>query len=289
MSLRDSLIALTIIFLWALHTVVIRVGVLEIPPLLLLAMRMGGTALVFAPFAKRVSWQQLKVIFIYSLFYIFLHFGLLAVGLHYLDSSTTALLLQTTIPFALLFGWLMHKETFGLKTTAGLVLAFIGVLLILYKPDADFSYIGAAMILGCALCWGFGTVFVRKTADIDAATLTAYAYSLPAPVFIALSYWLEPGQMNILINEADWRIVAGVWAYQVFVMSICHAGWRGLMVRNPVYLVTCFSLIQPILTVLFAHELLHERLGTIAIAGGAISLLGVAIVMVRRLQRSKAV
>jgi O-acetylserine/cysteine efflux transporter len=147
MSLRDSLLALMIVVLWGFHTVVIRIGVLEIPPFLLLAIRMGGTAIVFAPFAKRISMAQFKVIAVYASFYIFLHIGMLALGLYYLESSMVALLLQMTIPFALIFGWLMHKETFGWKTSVGLFIAFLGVLLILYKPDHDFSLIGALLII----------------------------------------------------------------------------------------------------------------------------------------------
>jgi O-acetylserine/cysteine efflux transporter len=287
-SLRDSLLALMIVVLWGFHTVVIRIGVLEIPPLLLLAIRMGGTALVFAPFAKKISMDQFKVIGIYSLFYIFLHIGLLAVGLYYLESATVALLLQTTIPFALIFGWLMHRETFGWKTTLGLVIAFLGVLLILYKPDADFSLMGALMILFSSACWGFGTVFVRKTKGIDLATLTAYAYALPFLPMLALSLWLEPGQFHTLLYESNLKVVALVCAYQILIMSLCHAWWRNLMVRNPVYLVTCFSLIQPLLTVLFGHWILDEDLGKMMMIGGAISLFGVAIVMLRRVQKHKA-
>lgn len=289
MSLKDTLIALTIITCWALHTVAIRIGVLEIPPLLLLSIRMAGTALLFLPFAKKISLAQLKTVGIYAFFYIFLHIGLLATGLHFIDSSTGALLLQTTTPFALLFGWLMHRETFGIKTASGLALAFTGVVIILYKPVEDFSYIGAGMILFSSLCWGFGTVFARKTSDVDLPTLTAYAHAIPLIPFLLLSLWLEPGQFHTLAHEADWRIVGTVSAFQIFIISLCHANWRNLMVRNPVYLVTGITMIQPLLTVVFAHFILGERLAPTTILGGAVSMLGVAIIIIRRIQRGQKI
>lgn len=285
LTLRDAATALIIVTLWGLHTVIIRIGVLEVPPLLLLTLRMAGTALIFAPFARRIGRAQLKNIAIYSFFYIFLHIGLLAVGLSLLDSATTALILQATTPFAMIFGWLLHRESFGVKTLAGLILAFAGVCMILWHPSNDFSYAGAFLVLFSALCWGFGTVFARKTMDTDSASLLAWSHTIPLPFFLLLSLWFEGSRYPALIHEADPWIVLGVWAYQVLIVSFCHAEWRNLIVRNPVYLVASFSLIQPLMTVIFASLMLGETLSPIAMLGGAISLCGVGIVTMRKIQK----
>lgn len=287
MSLRDTIFALIIITLWGLHTVVIRIGVMEIPPLLLLTLRMAGTALVFAPFARKIGTGQIKNIAIYSFFYIFLHIGLLAIGLQFLDSAVAGLVLLTTTPFAMLFGWLMHGEKFGIKTLTGLILAFTGVSMVLYSPAENFSYLGIAIILLSASCWGFGTVFVKKTAATDPASMIVWAHGLPLPFFLLLSLWFESDQYSRLIHEADFKVVLGVWLYQVFVVSLCHSGWRTLLMRNPVYLVTSFSLLQPVFTVIFAHVILGETLPPTAMIGGAISLCGVGIITIRKIQKKK--
>lgn len=287
LSRRDAALALLIIALWGLHTVVIRIGVLEAPPLLLLTLRMAGGALLFAPFARKISPEQLKNVAVFSLFCIFLHIGLLTVGLRFLDSAIAALILQTTMPFSMLFGWLLHKETFGIKTLTGLAFAFTGVVMVLYSPAEDFSYAGAFIVLFSSLCWGFGTVFARRTATTDSISLLAWAHALPLPFFLALSLWFEGSRYDAVLHSADPWIILGVWVYQVFIISFSHAGWRNLIVRNPVYLVTSFSLLQPIITVAFAHVLLGETLSPTAMIGGLISLLGVGIVTLRKIQKQK--
>jgi O-acetylserine/cysteine efflux transporter len=287
MTPRDSFIALAIIVIWALHTVVIRIGVMEIPPFLLLTFRMAGTALLFAPFAKKVTREQFFNIARWSMVFIFIHVGTLGLALRYIDSGLGALFLQTNTPFALLIGWMLHKEKFGWRTAAGLVLSFLGVVIVLYKPGGNFTYLGAGLMLLSAFMWGLGSFMSRKTADVDIITLAAIGYGLPLPLFALLSYLFEPGQIAILLHEADWYILGSVLLFQCAIASFAHMFWRDLMVRNPAYLVTCFTFIQPALTLLMGHWILGEVLNATTYIGGAVSMTGVAIVLIRRLQRSR--
>lgn len=286
LSPRDIALTLLVVLIWGVHNAVIRIGVLEIPPLLLLTIRMLGTAVIFLPFVQKISREQFANIARWSLVFIFMHIGTLAVGLHYIDVSLASLIIQTNTPFAIVLGWILHKEKFGAKTAAGLALAFIGVMLVLYKPGGNFTYLGATFILISAFTWALGSLLGRKTADISVPTLLAYGHLIPAPLFAFLSYLYEPGQIHTLIYDANWFVLAGVFSFQWVIASSSHALWRGLVVRNPVFLISCFTFIQPVITVAIGHYLLGEDMSIWTWIGGAISMVGVMIVLFRRAQRS---
>ena len=59
MPFRDILLALTTILLWSGNFVAIKIGVGELPPMILLTLRFSLTALVFLPFIK---WPDRKKI-----------------------------------------------------------------------------------------------------------------------------------------------------------------------------------------------------------------------------------
>lgn len=101
MSKNDIGLAILVMALWGLHYVVIRAGALEIPPFMLLSFRFFLCALVFMPFARKISWNEFKNVLFYSIPFQGLHMGLLFAGLAQVDASLSGLIMKSGVPFSI--------------------------------------------------------------------------------------------------------------------------------------------------------------------------------------------
>lgn len=287
-TLRDAALATAIAASWGLHFVVIRVGAHEIPPLLLLSLRYFLAAAVFLPFASRIDTRKLWAVASYAVPYLVLHIGLLFVALYYLEAGLTALILQLGMPFIILLGWLFYGEAFGLKTAAGLGLAFAGVILIVYKPfDPDFSYFAAVCAVVSAFAWAVGALRMRAVTDMNFATMTFTSHAIAVPFAVLLTLLFESNHGAALAG-ADIATLAFVLLYQVILMSLSLYWWRGLMQRNPAYMVTPFTLFVPVFGVLSGMIFLGEALSAHALLGGALVIAGVGVITLRQFQKGRA-
>lgn len=290
-SLRDVLLALGVVALWGLHIVVIRIGATEIPPFLLLSIRFSIVSAIGLFFLRKLPIETIKNIFWYTLFYMVLHLGTIFLGLKYTPSSIGGLILQMQVPFAILLGWVLLGERFGLKTMAGLALAFAGVVTIIYQPQgmgsmAGFAYFGALTILASAFFWAVGSIRMRNLHGVGFVDMTVYSHMMALPFAIALTLCFETEQLAAL-KAANPLTLAGVLSYQVVLMSLCLYTWKGLMSRNKAYQVTSFSLLQPVFAVVFAVLLLHEDITVKTLIGGAVAMAGVIVITLRKRQKKE--
>lgn len=283
MSKRDIALALLVILTWGIHFPVIKIGTNEIPGLMLVTIRFLLTGLVFLPFCKNLTKPQFRQILIFSAYYYMGHLASLFVALRYLESATVALIMQIQVPFAIIFGWLLYSEKFGWKTTAGLVLAFAGLLFIFGSPDIT-SWLGLGLTVLSSLLWALGSIHMRKIKDIDMPSMTAYSAILAVPVTGTMSFIFETNQVAEFMN-ANWITLGSVLCYQIFLMSVMMYFWKELMSRNSVQLVTAFSLLQPAVAVVAAHFMLGESLSTSAIIGGVLAMTGVGVIVLRKIQK----
>ena len=94
MSIKDLCLALCIIFAWGLNFVVIKLGVAEIPPLLLAGLRFSVVAFP-ALFFIRVPRIPLKWLIAYGMTISFGQFALLFLSIHLgMPAGLASLLLQ---------------------------------------------------------------------------------------------------------------------------------------------------------------------------------------------------
>lgn len=284
MSFRDVLLAILVILIWAGNIIAIKIGVTELPPTIILALRFTLTALVFLPFIKwpgrRQFWQLAEI----AIFMSVLHQGLLFIATGLLDASTIAILLQSQIMFATLLGWLMLRETIRWKTATGLGIGFLGLLLTLGGPDLNQNPAGFLLVLLSTLTLAFSYIRLRQLKDPHPATFIALTNGLAAPFVIASSLLIAPSGW-LELDRANWTNLTGVLVFQVLIVSVSHLIWQSLLSRNPVALVTSFVLLMPVVAIILSALILGETLHASLLWGGGLTLLGVAIIMIRKFQK----
>src|SRR4030095_16216055 len=132
------------------HFVAIKVGVMEFPPLFFLALRFLAIALLLIPFVKRPARQQFGPIAAISGFLGGLNFGLFYVGLGLGSGSLSGVAYQLATPFTILLAWPLLAERPSLTTSAGVLLAFVGVVVLAPGPGLAATALPLPLVVGGA-------------------------------------------------------------------------------------------------------------------------------------------
>jgi O-acetylserine/cysteine efflux transporter len=116
--------------------------------------------------------------------------------------------------------------------------------------------------------------------DIKALELQAWIGIVGGPTLLIFSLMTETHQLEAAMN-ADWRGWAALFFTTVMSSLIAHTGWYYLISRYPVTSLSPLTLLSPLFGVFFGVTLLHDHLTWRMLLGGAITLVGVLIVLIR--------
>ena len=280
MKLGDILIAVTVPVVWGLGLVFAKPAVDQFPPILLMALRFTASALVLVWFV-RIPWASLKWLFVAALVGSTLQYGLTFNGLKLLDASTTALIVQAEVPFLTLIAAVFFGERMGPKRILGMVIAFVGVYLVTGEPRIQDQGLGIALVLGGAFTWALGQTIVRHLGEIGGMTAIAWVSVFAAPQLFVATALVEQGQVAALAN-AGVQVWATVVYLGVVMTALGYSCWYHVLGRYEVNRVAPFLLLIPVVSVLGGALLLGEVLTPTILAGGAIIISGVALLVVER-------
>jgi O-acetylserine/cysteine efflux transporter len=272
---------LLVAVVWGINFAVVKAGLAELPPIFFVALRFTAVAAVLVPFV-RLPRHKLKQLAALSVTLGALHFGPMFIGLHGLDVATAAIAIQLQVPFAAILAALFLGDKLRWRSLTGMAIAFAGVILIAGEPRLDGNLLSLAMVVFAALIWSVANIQIKALGDeVDVFALSAWVALLATPQLFVVSFLIEDGQWAALA-AAGWRAWGSI-AYQVVMVTILGYGiWYWTMRRHPVNQVMPFTLLVPFFGVLSGIVFFDERLTWPMIAGGAATILGVAIVVIRR-------
>jgi len=288
LSLRDLLLTFLVVMTWGMHAPIMKLGVMTIEPISLNAIRFSLTALLFLPFAQKISKQDIVKLFPVSLFFVCGNLIFAYLALTYITSNSFVIMVQIALPMTILIAYFFFNEKFGLPTTIGIIVSLMGLIVVFGAPDILASPLGAVLTCLAALSWSIGSMAMKRTGHIKPASFLAYAYLMGAPIAIICSALFDTNPIERII-EADKLILGFVLTYQVILMGFMTLVWSGLMVRNNAQYVTPFLMLQPIFSAILAYYMLGETLNKNLIGGGFLVLTGIGIVNYRMIVRKKKI
>ena len=194
MSAIQIVCAVAVPLLWGYQFVAIKVGVTEFPPLFFLALRFLAIALLLVPFVKRPARQQFGPIAAISIFLGGLNFGLFYVGLGLGSGSLSAVAYQLATPFTVLLAWPLLAERPSLTTSAGVVLAFAGVVVLAAGPGLSANALPLLLVVGAAFAFAVSNVLTKRYGPFDPLMLMGWSSLLTVPQVLLMSLLLEHGQ-----------------------------------------------------------------------------------------------
>jgi len=276
---RHIALALLVMVVWGFNFAASKIGLEQLPPMLLVGLRFALVALLLAPFARlpRGRWGRLIAL---SFTLGLLHFPLMFLGLRDIDAATAAITVQLQVPFAALIAGFVLKDTFGWRRTAGLAIAVAGVAVIAGEPRLEGRTLALAMIVVACLVWAVANIQIKLLGDIDGITLNAWLAILATPQLALASLVFERGQLEALA-AADWRAAFSVAYQAVAVVVVGYGIWFRLLRSYQVNQTMPFTLLVPLFGVLSGVLVLGEPLTSWILAGGALTVAGVAIIVLR--------
>lgn len=279
MPAKDWLAALVVIVVWGLNFVVIKLGLSEIPPLLLGALRFLMVAFPAVFFVKRPA-VSLRTVVLYSLTislgqFIFL-FTAIYVGM---PAGLASLVLQSQAFFTVLMAALFLGEGLHRHNVLGLAIAVVGLALIEQGSVAgSVPLLGFLFTLMAALSWALGNIVTKGAGKTDMLSLVVWGALIP-PVPFAILSWIFEGPATIQASLAGVSYV-GVLSvfYLAFIATIVgYVLWGRLLNRHPASKVAPLSLLIPVIGLLSSSWFLGENLALIQWLGGGVVMLGLAL------------
>jgi O-acetylserine/cysteine efflux transporter len=283
MHARQYLALLAVAFIWGINFAVVKIGLMHWPPLLFVAIRFISVALALSPFLRPLApGKFIHVLGLSATLGVF-QFGTMFFGMEHLDAATAAIAVQIQVPFAAILAAIVFGETLHWRRILGIGLAFAGVACLAGKVHFDNGQLASlALVLAASCIWGTSSVQIKLLGDdVEVLNLNAWVALLAVPQTLVASFIFESGQWQAIATAdlKSWAVIA----YQaIFVNVVGYSIWYRMMRKFPVNQVMPFTLLVPIFGVLSGVMALGEKLTGLMLLGAALTLAGVAIVVLRR-------
>lgn len=274
----DLFLAVVVMLIWGGNFVVAKLGLAELPAILLMAMRFGAVALLLLPFVK-MPRGRLKGILILSFSLGTVHYAFMFTGMKALDAGTTAILTQIQVPFSALIALFMYGERLGWVRAGGMAVAFAGIAVIMGEPRMIAEIVPVSFVIIATLVWALANIQIKELGPVNGFSLNAYLGLFAAPQLLIASFLLESDHREAAA-QADWgAVLLAVFYLSVMVQIVSYAIWYRLLRLYPVNQVMPISLLGPVFGVLAGVVFRGEVLTVQMIAGSIATLGGVALIM----------
>ena len=278
MNNRDLLLGIFVMIIWGLNFSVIKLGVSEIDPLLLTALRFTFAVIPAVFFVKRpqVKWRFLIG---YGLVFAI---GVWGMGswsiLAGLSAGMASVLLQMNVVISLLVGYFLLKETVAPMKVIGSVIAILGLALSVSVTDGSVTTLGLLFILIAASSWSITSIIVKK-----AATKEVFAFSIwgmlfaPLPLFALAFLRAGPEQLEALNSLANGAVIFSVLFQAYPVTLFGYWVWNRLLVKYPLSTAAPLTFLVPIFGLLGSAIFYQEQIGLVKALACLLIIVGLII------------
>ena len=278
MPLRHIAAALLVVLIWGVNFVVIKVGLRELPPILLAALRFLLAALPAVFFIPRPQVPFARIA-TYGLVMFSLQFALLFGGMFLgMPAGLASLVLQVHVFITIGLAIVVAGERPSAWQLAGAVLAFLGIGVIASQSAGEATALGIALVLLAAAAWAVGNLLSKRIGAVDPLALVVWGSLVAFGPLLLLSLALE-GPTRVLSSLSQVSLAGlGSIAYLVYPTTLLGFGiWSWLLKRHPAAAVAPFTLLVPVVGFTSATLLLGEPLQPWKVLAAALVVAGLAV------------
>lgn len=280
MQFRHILIALIVAFVWGTNFIAARATMTEIPPFFLLALRFSLSTLpfiFFIPKPKNLSWPLLIGLGLtlgvgkMALVFLSIYLGL-ATGL-------ASLLLQSHVLFTIIFSKIIYKAKISQRQALGMVISFLGMVLIAQELGGSANLGGFVCIIISAVFWAVSNILFQKAGKVDAFPLIIWIGLIPPLPLMGLSLLFDPmpqGYMDILSN-VSMKGISGMAFIIIAATWIGTTCWAYLFKKYDASIVAPYALLIPVFGISSSFIVYDEHYTIITLMGCLSVFLGLLI------------
>jgi O-acetylserine/cysteine efflux transporter len=272
-------LALAVAVVWGVAFVATRLALDAFSPPQLTALRflIAAVPALVVP-RPRLAWGRLVAVGL-TLFtgqFLFQFFAI-ASGM---PPGLASIVVQTQALFTIAFAAAALGQRPTRRQTAGTGLGLAGLLVITTTVGGDLSRTGLALALVSAISWAIGNVLIKRVGHVDMLGLVVWASLVPPLPALGLSLAIDgPSAARSALGHASWTSVAAVLYLGSIATVGAYAAWGVLLRRHPAASVTPFALLAPFVAACASSLVFRERFGPARLAGMALVLLGLAVIV----------
>jgi O-acetylserine/cysteine efflux transporter len=273
-------LAVLVAVIWGIAFVVSKVGLENFTPPQLTALRffIAALAALWIP-RPNVSWPMLIAI---GLTVFTGQFLLQFFGISYgMPAGLTAVVSQTQALFTVLFAAIAIGDKPGLKQFFGMLVAFIGLLMIGLTIGGSITLLGFLLTLASAISWAIGNVLVKRSPKVNMLHLMVWASLVPPLPALAISFAIDgPGALWSSLTHATWSGIGAPIYLGILASVFAYAIWGSLLQRYPTGTVAPFALLSPCVGTMASAIVFGEQFGPLRVVGIILMLIGLAVTVV---------
>ena len=288
----------TIYLVWGSTFLAIRVGVREVPPFLLAALRflMAGAALCgwkLARGERPPTARQWGSAFLLAVLIFVLDYGLLFWAEQRVPSGIAAVMMATIPVFMAFFEILvLRTQHFTPRLASALAIGIAGVAVLMIRSwdfgGAAIDTAGAIALLVASISWSLSSSLTRKLPLPSSKVLSSGAQMLAGGILLSITAAAlgeVRGFRPMAVSTGAWLallylVVAGsIVAFTVYVWLIHH--------QSPTKVGT-YAYVNPVVAVLVGYFLGGEELGARTVLGTLFVLVSVLVITSAPRSTSKA-
>jgi O-acetylserine/cysteine efflux transporter len=278
MTLTDIAIALGVVTIWGVNFVVIKLGLQDVPPILLTSMRFLLAALPLVFFVKRPQ-TAIGLVLAYGMFQFALQFAFLFIGIKLgLPAGLASLVMQLQAFFTIGLAVLMLGERPKGVQLMGALIAFGGMALVAMHLEGKATLIGFLLTVLGGVCWAVANIVTKKMGQVNALSLVVWGSLVATPPLMLASWIVEGGAAWQLAAHSVTGKTVALLLFQAYPSTILGFGiWSMLMRKYPTATVAPFSLLVPVAGMISAAIVLGEPLQWWKVVAGLLVLGGLAL------------
>jgi O-acetylserine/cysteine efflux transporter len=278
MTLTDIAIALGVVTIWGVNFVVIKLGLQDVPPILLTSMRFLLAALPLVFFVKRPQ-TALGLVLAYGMFQFALQFAFLFIGIKLgLPAGLASLVMQLQAFFTIGLAVLMLGERPKGVQLMGALIAFGGMALVAMHLEGKATLLGFVLTVLGGVCWAVANIVTKKMGQVNALSLVVWGSLVATPPLMLASWIVEGGAAWQLAAHSVTGKTVALLLFQAYPSTILGFGiWSMLMRKYPTATVAPFSLLVPVAGMVSAAIVLGEPLQWWKVMAGMLVLGGLAL------------
>lgn len=278
--------------IWGSTYLAIRVAIETLPPLLMASVRFlvaGGLLYAWAirrgrAAADRPGRRQWGAAAVVGGALLLGGNGGVVLAEQRISSGLAALLVSTVLLWMALVGWIFFRERLPGVAVAGLVIGFAGTALLVGPSDGarGTDLVGSLLVVGAALSWAAGSLYARSASLPRRPMVATSMEMLCGGALLGITGLLRGELAQVDLGAVSARSALALGYLIVFGALAGFSAYRWLLGVTRTSLVSTYAYVNPVVAVFLGWLILNEPVTPRTIAGGAIVVIAVALIVTAR-------
>ncbi len=278
MTAKDICISLILMCLWGFNFSAIKLGAMQVDPILLTAMRFTFAVFPAILFVRRPP-EAIGYLIAYGLIFGLGVWGMMVWSINLgVSAGMAGLLMDMSIISSLVLGYLLLKEKITFNKVVGAVLAVGGLLVSIALTDGSVPLRALPLTLIAAFSWSLMSLVVKKSETQHVFAFSVWGMLFAPLPLILFAYFLNgiqpfvdlPSQLNSqvwfsILFQAYPTTLLGYWI------------WNKLTIKYPLTTMAPFTLLTPIFGLIGSVIFYNEGITLMKFMAYALILSGLAV------------